>query len=187
MAMALDLSVDSSDEQRERVEQFTGWAIAEPDSSLPIGTAVTQQFLGMGETQLVDLQRELDLVPRHVLDLDAYALANFEWLLADKRMPGTAADWWRTESHVASNAVDRFPAAAAHLAEREPPRGTEPWAAVPMATLAAALELVTPKGKTTEEATRALMRAARFAPRLVLRDLVLARALLYQPNVGAAS
>jgi hypothetical protein len=184
IASAFDLSERRDVDRSERIREFTGWDPDDPAAGIPVGTAVQQVFLGMDAHQLDALERAVGLLPRDLLSIDSYAAATFEWLVADKASPRTAEHWWSRHRSIARGADEKYAFAAAHLEARVPPAGTERWAVLPEVTLAAALELVT-GGMDTVIARRALMQAIEFAPRLVARDLVLARALLIERSSGA--
>jgi hypothetical protein len=117
----------------------------------------------------------IDLVPRAVLDVDTLVAANFEWLIAAKGGECNIEEffwrWRRRIEHppVVTDAMRR------HLAKREPPPGTVEWAAFPVMTLSAALGLVA--NAECHTAYDLLWEATVFAPKLVVRDLVLATAL----------
>jgi hypothetical protein len=64
------------------------------------------------------------------------------------------------------------------LEARVPPNGTEAIAALPLVVLTAALETISDT-KNASLATKALIDAVSFAPKLVRHDLVLALALLH--------
>lgn len=177
MAAALDLSPSTDEAGAARAREFLGWDQNDGAEVIKTGEAVDQRYLGMSEHQLQDMRRSMELVPGRLFHLDAWVASNFEWLLAHKTRRADARAWWR-EAAVLVERLDATALAhvAAHLAARKPPTGTEPWAALPQATLAAAVHIVI-GSPLVPEAQRALAQAVPFAPRLVARDLALARAL----------
>ena len=177
MAAALDLSSKPDEAAAARAREFLGWDPSDGAEMISTGAPVTQLFVGMSEEQLRAVQRSSELVPGRLLELDAWVVANFEWLLAHKAKTGDPEAWWREAAPLVSRLSTAQAATVdAHLAAREPPPGTEPWAAFPQATLAAAMHVVT-ESPAVAEARRALAEAVAFAPRLVTHDIVLARAL----------
>ena len=177
MAAALDLSPKPDEAGAARAREFLGWDPTDGAEMINTGEPVTQLFVGMSEEQLRAVQRSSELVPGRLLELDAWVLANFEWLLAHKAKTGDPEAWWREASPLINRlGTDQAATLAAHLAAREPPPGTEPWASLPRATLAAAMHIVV-ETSAVPEARRALAEAVAFAPRLVTHDMVLARAL----------
>lgn len=178
MATALDLSPEADAAADARAREFLGWDPGDGVEAIVTGASIDQLFVGMSEEQLRAIRRSIELVPGRLFELDAWVLANFEWLLAHKAQTFDAPAWWQKADFL----VDRLGRigsgqVALHLAAREPPLGTEPWAALPQATLAAAIHIVADSPEVPM-ARRALAEVVTFAPRLVTRDLALARALM---------
>ncbi|MDQ4107667.1 MAG: hypothetical protein M3138_02525 [Actinomycetota bacterium] len=180
MAAALDLSSKPDEAAAARAREFLGWDPSDGAETISTGAPVTQHFVGMGDDQLRAIQRSSELVPGRLLELDAWVLANFEWLLAHKAKTGDPEAWWREAARLVDHLTAPAAILVAHLDAREPPPGTEPWAALPQATLAAAMHIFF-DSSAVPEARRALAEAVAFAPRLVTHDLVLARALTLDP------
>jgi hypothetical protein len=177
LAAAMELDEGASAQQDARCDEFLGWAPDLARDDIPTGGAVNQALVGIDAAQLEEIQRWMELVPQNILSFDALAAANFEWLLAEKRGSEEPGRWWSQSSWLierlgrSSNLIER------HLKARTPSRGCVDWAALPVATLAAAIHVVRPT-EHRAAAARALRRVAAFAPRLVTRDLVLALALV---------
>jgi hypothetical protein len=134
------------------------------------------------------MRRESNLWPKAILDIDTFAEANFAWLLLAHAAHEPIARWWQDHGRFATRAtqLESDDAALAYVKARIPVGRVvaqwagagerAPWAALPAATLGAAIEVVR-RGAERAAAERALDRAIEFAPRLVARDLVLARVL----------
>jgi hypothetical protein len=177
-ALAARLDIGGPDENRaSRCREFLGWDPSDGVESVPKGEAVSQLFIGIDADTLQAMARSIALIPDRLLSLDALVEANFEWLLAAKEDRSQVEDWWRQASQLVPKAAAAMaPAGAAHLQARRPPQGTVDWAGLPGATLAAAFHVMADTSSASV-ATRALVAALDFAPRLVQRDLVLARLL----------
>lgn len=181
LAARLDLIADANPERESRLREALNWAPSQGTSALLTGEPVDQHFAGLPPERLVALRSEIDLVPKAVLDIDTLVAANFEWLIAassgECNIESFVAEWARRlRPPVVVTETMRC-----HLAKREPPAGTVTWAGFPALTLSAALVLVSNPGY--HDANDLLWEASVFAPRLVVRDLVLATALdLYAPH-----
>jgi hypothetical protein len=85
--------------------------------------------------------------------------------------------WWQEHRAMAAISPGWGNAAAVHMQARTPPRGKVEWPAIPRETLGAALTLLA-DDIDSPFAAQTLASAAKFAPRLVARDLTLAHVLL---------
>lgn len=193
IAAALDLAHGGEPESAARLEEFAGIAPAsEADNAderdrenheeaaeegIPVGEPLSQVHIAMPAPQLSQIRQHLDLVPDQMLGIDSLVAAHFEWLQAEKEHPGCATSWWHANKSLLKSAIDLPSQAHSHLQARVPPRGTEPWAALPQLTLQAALMCVLGHDDSAI-AARALHSATQFAPRLVRRDLTLAHYLV---------
>ena len=175
IAAALELADAKDVERSARLFEFTGWNPQESEP-IPTGEPVTQVYLGMGADQMATFRSHLDLIPDQILGIDELVAAHLEWLLAEKLHPGLAQRWWADHKGLERHPLDLWPVAVEHLGSRRPPTGTEQWAAIPRITLLAAFMVILDV-PAFPEAARALHEAATFAPRLVMRDLVLAQVL----------
>ena len=183
---AADSLPENGDSTRlDRLHEVLGW---EPATlALPRGEPITQLWTGIDADQLRDIQRSIELVPNRVLSQDALIAANFEWLMAQKTEQHLKLDaWWHEHRSSARVPYQYEIVAAPHIEARTPPPGTVNWAAIPCVTLAAALTVAALGEQHTTSAVRTLLSAARFAPRLVARDLVLARVLVASVPSGEA-
>ena len=183
VATALELADPTDPERAARIDEFTGWNPLECTVP-PTGEPVSQLYLGMPVDQMAEFRRHLDLIPGRVLGLDELVAAQLEWLVAEKQAPGTARQWWYDNRRLARTAIDFSDLAERHLLARRPPPGTEDWAAVPHLTLFASLVVVLDLD-IAPAAARVLQDAARFAPRLVTRDLVLAQVITAMTSLAA--
>jgi hypothetical protein len=177
LAAGLDITDHPDEHSAARFRRYLGWDPSDGVDAIEPGGPVEQVFVGMTTETMEAIALSIRLVPDRVLSLDSLVEANFEWLLADKR-GGEPRRWWQEWEQLLHETPEAFgEPASVHFGARRPPAGTEAWAGLPGATLAAALHLL---GDTRRrvEATRALLAAVRFAPLLVARDLVLARILL---------
>lgn len=175
LAARFDVVADGDLERESRLFEALNWAPSEGTDALLTGEPVDQLFAGRPAEALIALRSMIDLVPRAVLDVDTLVAANFEWLIAAKGGECNIEEFfWRWRRRIEPPPVVTD-AMRRHLAKREPPPGTVEWAAFPVLTLSAALGLVAnPECHTAYDL---LWEATLFAPKLVVRDLVLATAL----------
>jgi len=177
LAAGLDIDRDPPAERAARCDEFLGWSPDDDPEAIPLGEPATQAMMGAEAAQLEQIQRSIELVPQQLLRLDALVAANFEWLLADKTGRAKPARWWSRTRWLVGR-LDQLPdVVARHLEARRPGSRCVEWAAFPEVTLATAIHVVTGSGDHAA-ATRALLEAAEFASSIVIRDLVLAVALL---------
>lgn len=183
LAAGLDVGPDPNESQLSRGREFVWDPGDDEDLRPPLGDPPNQRWIGIPAEQLASIRQEVELVPRRVLSIDSWLAANFEWLEAAKASGSGVEHWWEVNSSLVRE-VGPLPAAAqAHLDARQPPTGTVSWAAIPRATFACVLHVITDSAHATR-AGRALVEAMAFAPRLVARDLVLGRVVLsgwYKP------
>jgi hypothetical protein len=177
LAAAMELEEGASSQQDARCDEFLGWAPDLAWDEIPTGGPVNQALVGIDAAQLEEIQRWMELVPQKILSFDALAAANFEWLLAEKRGSGKPGQCWSQSSWLIERLGRSSDLIERHLEAREPSKGSVDWAALPVATLAAAIHAVRPT-EHRAAAAHTLRRVAAFAPRLVIRDLVLALALV---------
>jgi hypothetical protein len=172
LAAAVDVPRVATDlAARVRCEELFGW---EPeDGGIEPGGPVEQVLLGKTAEDLRDIRDASRLSPVHLLDLDSYALGNFEWLLVALARESAVTKWWEEHSPLLSTLPSLTDKANQHFAKCRPPGGTEDWASFPGAVLAAAFHVVY-HSPDFPKAVVALWEAMAIAPRLVTRDLVLA-------------
>jgi len=157
-----------------RCEELLDWT---PSSGLPLAGAGLERFWSdMPRAQLTLIRDVIALIPKQQLSIDAYVLSAFEWLLAAKDGPHVAA-WWSRYKWLVDEAGRMAPEAQHYLRARRPSAGSPAWAALPVATLVAAL-LAATDDQQAEEARAALRDAIPFAQRVVVYDLCLAPVLL---------
>jgi len=178
MASLLDLEQLLAGGGGERAREFLGWDPEAEDTEIFVGEPVDQKWIGMRADDLRHIQRMVEVLPKRLLSSDALLPANWEWLLAHKDSPALVEGWWR-EARTLADPIESNSLVETHFAARQPPTGTQLIARIPQATLGAALHVVRDSPRSAE-AARCLMDAAAFAPRLVTRDLVLARLLVLQ-------
>jgi hypothetical protein len=184
LAAAMELSEDITPDRAARCEEFLGWAPEEGPEAISTGAAVDRVMAGIDAEQLEAIQRFVELVPRCMLSLDALVAADFEWLMAEKRRTAEPLRWWLGARSLIDGLEPFTEQIARHLEARLPPQGCPEWAALPQATLAAAIHVARASSDGVT-AIRALREAAVFAPRLVIHDLVLAAALVWtEPDTG---
>jgi hypothetical protein len=156
---------------RVRCKELFGW---EPeDGGIEPGGPVEQVWPSKTAEDLRDIRDASMLSPVHLLDLDSYALANFEWLLVALAQESAVTEWWEEHSPLLRTLSSLTDKTKQHFAKCRPPRGTEDWASFPGAVLAAAFHVVY-QSPDFPTAVVALWEAMAIAPRLVTRDLVLA-------------
>ena len=177
LAAGLDVRPDPNGSHLARAREFVWDPGDNEDCNPPLGDPPDQRWIGIPAEQLASIRQEVELMPRRVLSLDSWLAANFDWLEAAKVRGADVEHWWDRHASLI-DALGAVPTAArTHLDARRPPAGTAAWAAVPQATLACVLHLLTDSPHATR-AGRALVEAVAFAPRLVARDLVLCRTVL---------
>jgi len=185
LAAAFDIPRSSSDSlAAARCERFLGCDPHEAPIDVS-GGRVTQNEAGRTAAELRAARRFIGLLPQGELEPEALMVANFEWVIdqveADDAPAGTRvgdhpAGWLESSRWLAEElpweGSESGRQLNEHLDARRPPRGTFPWAELPIVTLAAAAK-VTAEGPDRRHARAALEAALAFAPRLVRHDLLL--------------
>jgi hypothetical protein len=136
-------------------------------------------MLGKSEDELEAMRHLLELVPKELLALDALVAANLEWLAALSAKRALVETWWLTHQAFAGARFDAPIEALPFFEARDAPPNTQAIAALPAATLGASLEAVSESNRALA-AQLALLEALAFAPKLVVRDLVLALTIMSQ-------
>jgi len=174
IAALFELTGDLDEERNARLREFVGWNPS-ANGSLPIGRPPDQAILGRSLDLLEHLRKNMGLVPKVVLDLDNYALANFEWL-GDPAARAAAETWMRRNS-LAGRHAEQLPHEARRFFDAlAKPAGAEPLADFSQRVLAVALRYVLSTGGSAGSG-EALRAAAMFARRLAVHDFVLAHVL----------
>lgn len=176
IAVALDAVACPSPERSARLEASLEWNPEGELTDLPTGDPVQQQVAGLPAGTLRSIRSQMDLFPKAILDIDSLAAANFEWLIAVADGDFDVQDFCRRHRSCLGPNGDQPAEAARHLEHRTAPKGTVAWASFPSHTLSAALAVTAP-GRSDNAREDLLIEAAQHAPRLVERDLVLARLL----------
>lgn len=177
LAARIDLASDLTNLASSRIRESLGWTPDDGAVALFAGEPIDQLFIGMPVDSLEGIRRAIDLVPKSILDQESLVAANFEWLMAAKTAAtNMVVPFLHRWSRISLRHGVCSEAMAHHLAQREAPKGTEPWAGFPSLTLFAALSLVD-RAVNDANARDLLWDAAEFAPAIVTRDLVLAFAL----------
>lgn len=186
LAAIVDIPAAASDpDAAARCQRFLAWTPGEEVDAA--GGRVSMNEAGRTSDELMALRRYLALHPQRLFDSEALLLANFEWLILQKRADEDGsgpdelpADWRQRNSVLVSELSElecgRHAAVERQLDARVPPRGTFLWADVPQIVLAAAIHSTvdSPNGA---DARRELEIALSFAPALVEHDLALALTL----------
>lgn len=186
LAAVVDVPAAASDaDAAARCQRFLAWAPGEEVDTA--GGRVSMNEAGRTADELVTLRRYLALQPQRLFDSEALLLANFEWLILQKRadedgstLVEPPADWRQRNSALVSGLSElecaRHAAVERQLDARIPPRGTFPWADIPQVVLAAAIH-ATADSPIGTNARRELELALSFAPTLVEHDIALALTL----------
>lgn len=163
-------------EAADRLEQHLGWR---PGQDVPQRRGVQQNELGVPVAQLRWAKASVGLVPREVLTDDTWALATFEWMIAQQEAGEIGGTWWRRNRWLADELAEGCESAIPWLTSRAGPANhPDRWASLPKATLAAAIH-ATRGTEIARPAAIALCEAASLgAWRLVVHDLCAARALV---------
>jgi hypothetical protein len=182
IAALLDFVPACSNDREHRLADALGWSPETGTDVIFAGEPVDQMTAGPSPEQLRAIRSMMDLLPKSLLAADALVEANFDWLIRAKEDEVDLDGFWWTWSRRMPGKCTN-PLVMHHLERRTAPQGAYSWASLPRLTLTAAALATTP----TETSLRGdgldlLDEAAGFAPRLVERDLVLARALnVYAP------
>ncbi len=168
----------------DRCEQHLGWR---PGAALSPRVGVAQNMLGMPAMQLSMVRVAMGLIPREVFSEDAWPVAMFDWLIAEKQSGEISGTWWRRYSWIADSALepDVQACVSPYLVARDAPdRHPDKWAAFPRAILAATVHLVRADADR-RSAAAALLAALDVGGRaIVVHDLCLARALVEPGEVA---
>ncbi len=190
IAAAMDFASDS-EEAQDRCHRKTEWHPASGTGAPSAFGPPDQQLLEMTSEGLEEVAamfpQPVDLTPR-VFRMDEFQLpANLEWLRAAKSDPGPVVEWSRRAAIRDLNWSTLPPSLAATadaLVLKRKPRPfasettTGAIAAVPYGLLIVALDhTVNPDSET--QTTDLLIRAASFAPQLLVHDLILAMAIVH--------
>jgi hypothetical protein len=134
----------------------------------------------MEQEQLHDIELAMQLLPKRILDPDAYVLANFEWLFARFADEQRLFRWWRVYRDLIHSDQELSSSARTRVAERLPHQaGGFEWLEIPTLVLTAACHIIE---ETSEmpHAQQALIEGLAFAPHLIEQDLILALVLHLQ-------
>ena len=167
LAFAIDPSMRRGAAHCERFLDHSG---AENAHEIPELARVEQLWLQLAEDALRTISTTAGIRGRpRVLGEAGLQMAHYEWLLAGAEGTVNLSDWWRRNSNqprqAASDAIVSK-ALAARTSE-----GAEAHADLPLASLRSAAHLLTAEHP---EPQIFLFELARFAPRLVELDLILA-------------
>lgn len=180
MAAYVDIASHTAGQQAagDRCEQHLGWR---PGTALSPRVGVAQNMLGMPAMQLSMVRMAMGLIPREVFSEDAWPVAMFDWLIAEKQGGEISGTWWRRYSWIVDSVLEPEVQArvSPYLATRSAPdRHPDMWAAFPKAVLGAAVHLIRADADR-RSAAAALLAALDVGGRaIVVHDLCLARALV---------
>ena len=167
-----------------RCEQHLGWRPGDP---LGPRVGVAQNMLGMPAMQLSTVRLAMGLIPREVFSEDAWPVAMFDWLIAEKQDGEISGTWWRRFSWIVDSSFGPEVQACVSPyleARNAPDRHPDKWAAFPKAILAAAVHLVRADADR-KSAAAALLAALDVGGRaIVVHDLCRARALVEPGDVA---
>jgi len=132
----------------------------------------------------------MELKPVRLLEIDALAEANFEWLLAEREGRLQSTSWCVEYADVHRHLQVFDDEIQLHMAARRPKTVLEEGMKLPRRVLGAALHVAT-SSPEVERAAEALLSLVDVVPRLLTRDLTLAITLVAdrasrnpQPIVG---
>ena len=186
MAAYLEIASSAAGQQDagDRCEQHLGWR---PGTPLGPRVGVAQNMLGMPAMQLSAVRLAMGLIPREVFSEDAWPVAMFDWLIAEKQDGQISGTWWRRYSWIVDSSFDQEIEAGIQPyleARNAPDRHPDKWAAFPKAILAAAIHLVRADADR-RSAAAALLAALDVGGRaIVVHDLCRARALVEPGEVA---
>jgi hypothetical protein len=157
----------------ERCEEFLG---LHPGLPVPTGAPVEPHVWLLNIELLRRLRQAMELQPTRILDLDALAEANFEWLLAQREGRINSKDWC-----VRHFALEEPPGlderALEHLKAHRPEEIVDKGMMLSRGVLMASFQIAA-VGHQVEQAAEALLPLVDVLPRMLTRDLTLALVLL---------
>lgn len=174
-------------EAGDRCEQYLGWR---PPEDLKPQVGVGQNVLGMPAAQLRMVRVAMGLIPREVFSTDAWPVAMFDWLIAEKEAGEISRLWWRRYGWLADSPLEadlNLQVEPFLVPRSAPEKHPDKWAAFPRAILAAALHLIRADGDRVSAAGALLAALGVGGTGLVIHDLCLARALVEPGEVASAS
>ena len=128
------------------------------------------------------VRQAMELKPVRLLDLDALAEANFEWILAEREGRIRSTEWCLRHDR----SLGQLPALDAtsfeHLTARRPSKTLEEGMKLSRGVLRACLHLASSSPRV-ELAVQALLPLVEAVPRMLARDLTLPWCLLPQPRL----
>ncbi len=173
-------------EAGDRCEQHLGWR---PLGDLKPQVGVAQNILGMPAVQLRMVRVAMGLIPREVFSTDAWPVAMFDWLIAEKEAGEISRVWWRRYGWLADSPLEAEinPRIEPSVASRNAPeKHPDKWSAFPKAILVAALHLIRADSERASAAGALLAALGVGGVALVIHDLCLARALVEPGEVASA-
>jgi hypothetical protein len=158
----------------DRCEEFLG---VRPGSSVSAGAPIGTPEWQLSTELLRHVRHAMELKPVRLLDLDALAEANFEWILAEREGRIRSTEWCLHHDR----SLGQLPALDAnsfeHLTARRPSKTLEEGMKLSRGVLRACLHLASSSPRV-ELAVQALLPLVEAVPRMLARDLTLAIVLV---------
>lgn len=171
LAALADVPRASSDpDARARCEANLGWQVG---IRVPARVGPERVFGAMEEDQLRDLEVAMQLLPKRILEPDAYVLANFQWLFKRFSDEQGLMRWWRHNRDLIHKDHELTPSACARIAERRVQSGGFEWLEIPALVVSAAAHIVERTGEMPR-AQETLIEGLPYAASLIEQDLILA-------------
>jgi hypothetical protein len=158
----------------ERCEEFLG---VRPGLTVSPGAPVGLQEWHLSTELLRHVRQAMELKPVRLLDLDALAEANFEWLLAEREGRINSKDWCLRYY----TSLTQLPSLGAHplehLSARQPRQIAENGMSLSRGVLMASIHIAAGSSHV-EQAAQSLLPLVETLPRMLARDLTLAMVLV---------
>jgi hypothetical protein len=168
----------------ERCEEFLG---VRPGLPVPLGAPIGPLEWQLSTDLLRQVRQAMELKPVRLLDLDALAEANFEWLLAEREGSLSSSDWCLRHNGSAGDAAFAGAHPQEHLTARSPRQIVDAGMRLSRGVLLFSLHVAAGTAHV-EQAVQALLPLVDTLPRMLSRDLTMALVLVMgQPQEASTS
>jgi hypothetical protein len=177
-------SVAGKPDSIERCEEFLG---VRPGLAVPLGAPIEPHEWQLNTDMLRQVWQAMELKPVRLLDVDALAEANFEWLLAEREGRLSSSDWCLRHPGSLGDAAFAGAHPQEHLAARWPRQIVDTGMRLSRGVLLFSLRVAAGTAHV-EQAVQALLPLVDTLPRMLSRDLTMALVLVMgQPQEASTS